>query len=461
MHEAFVATFLVAGEAAIAFALAGPLLRAAGLERARRPLAVSLGFGLALAAVTMAAAEARGVPAADLAVLAARFRQLYALALAVMALLLRASEGGTAGPARPARPVRRAAAELALLAFGLLWAAPEGAALGSALRELAVLRRAVVPISLGAALGALAATALGTALTAALRRVGATAALPPSAALALLFALKLSGPAAAAVDATPLAASLTAAVSRLLHDAMHMGFVFLQIPDHPFLRDGAYQLILVFFDPLPHAALAAVLLALPLAAAWVSFARRPAPPMAEGVRLPERRLVRATFLRRGRVAGVAFAAAIALAMGAVGAAHARNDELYEPVPEPAVDDGHGWVVVPLQTGPRPPGGERMRKWIYTGGGHAVTFMAVRRPDGVLAIALDLCDICQPKGYAQLGTGYVFCKYCKTPIPAGAVGQRGGCNPIPLPAAIVDGALLRIPVADLLAAARGAGKGGKP
>jgi uncharacterized membrane protein len=93
----------------------------------------------------------------------------------------------------------------------------------------------------------------------------------------------------------------------------------------------------------------------------------------------------------------------------------------------------------------------MRKYVWSYAGHLVPFFTVRRPDGSLAVALDLCEICQPKGYAQMGRGYVFCKYCKTPIPADTVGQPGGCNPVPLPEAAAKGSLLVVPRAALLAA----------
>jgi uncharacterized membrane protein len=93
----------------------------------------------------------------------------------------------------------------------------------------------------------------------------------------------------------------------------------------------------------------------------------------------------------------------------------------------------------------------MRKWVYSAGAHAVTFFTIRRPDGAVVAALDVCDICQPKGYAQMGAGYVFCKYCKTPIPSSTVGQPGGCNPIPLPEAAMDGGMLVVPRDALVAA----------
>ncbi|HET9554275.1 MAG TPA: Fe-S-containing protein, partial [Anaeromyxobacteraceae bacterium] len=129
---------------------------------------------------------------------------------------------------------------------------------------------------------------------------------------------------------------------------------------------------------------------------------------------------------------------------------ARGDALYDPLPEPVVDDGAGSVVVPL-SGPFGGGDDRMRKLAYADGARTVTFFVVRRPDGTLAAALDLCEICQPKGYAQLGRGYVFCKYCRTPIPVGTVGQPGGCNPIPIPGVEVKGSLLVVPRAALVAA----------
>jgi high-affinity iron transporter len=91
----------------------------------------------------------------------------------------------------------------------------------------------------------------------------------------------------------------------------------------------------------------------------------------------------------------------------------------------------------------------MRKWVYAAGDRTITFFTVRRPDGEIVAALDLCEICQPKGYAQMGSKHVFCKYCKTPIPLETVGQAGGCNPVPLPSS-VDHGVLRVPRAELLA-----------
>ncbi len=220
-------------------------------------------------------------------------------------------------------------------------------------------------------------------------------------------------------------------------------FVVLQVPDHAFLEDWAYQLILKLLEPGVHAALAAFVVAALIASAWRAFLARPGPAVDPTARAPALRIARARLLRARRLGAVPFAAALVLAVVAIGAARAGNEDLYDPLPEPVVDDGAGRVLVPLGDPLKGPD-DRMRKWVYSAGGPAVTFFTLRRPDGTIAAALDVCEICRPKGYAQMGTGYVLCKYCKTPIPASTVGQPGGCNPIPIPGTSVDGGMLVVP-----------------
>jgi hypothetical protein len=440
MAEAFSAAFLVSVEAALAWALASAPRRVRD-ARLAAPLAGSLAAGVALGVASSLLAAARGVTPADMAIPLARVRPLAALALLGAVLAARRS-GGAEAPSRLPRGVAEAA-----LAGGLLFCFPEAVALGTALRDLAVLAGGWRGIALAALAGSAAAAALGAALA----RMGARAApagLAPAAALAGIFALKLGGIAASAVGLPGLAAGFTAAAAGMVHDGLHLAFVLLQLPDHPFLRDEVYQLILLALDPLPHAVLAAAALALPLALAWRARARQPPPAPAPGLRLPEQRVFRAALRRRARLDGAAFAASIALVALAVASAHARSDEPYEPAPEPVVDDGRGFVVVPLGGLAGGADDGRMHKYVWSYGGHAVTFFTVRGPGGALVAALDACEVCAPKGYAQLGRGYVLCKHCKTPIPVGAVGRAGGCNPIPLPSARVRGSVLRIRAAEL-------------
>lgn len=437
MGEAFTAAFLVSAEAALACALACAPRRVRE-ARLAGPLAASLAAGIAVGVATALLAAARGVAAADVAIPLARVRHLAALAL--LAAVIAARKGRAEG--RLPRGVAEAA-----LAGGVLFTLPEAVGLGAALRDLAVLAGGWRGVALAAAAGIAAAAALGAGLTW-LGARAAPAGVAPAAALAALFALKLAGIAASAVALPALAAGFIAAAAGAVHDGLHLAFVLLQLPDHPFLRDEVYQLILALLDPLPHALLAGAALCLPLAIAWRARATERPPPPAAGLRPPEQRVARAGLRQRTRLDAAAFAASIAAVALAVASAQARGDAPYEPLPEPVVDDGRGSVLVPL--GGLAGGAEdaRMRKYVWSSGGHAVTFFTVRGPGGALLAALDACEVCQPKGYAQLGTGYVFCKHCKTPIPAATVGRGGGCNPIPLPSARVRGSVLRISASEL-------------
>ncbi len=67
---------------------------------------------------------------------------------------------------------------------------------------------------------------------------------------------------------------------------------------------------------------------------------------------------------------------------------------------------------------------------------AVRFFAVplddpARPGAAIATAFDACEICGAKGYYQEG-GNITCLHCGSTIYPPSIGQRGGCNPIPLP-----------------------------
>lgn len=63
-------------------------------------------------------------------------------------------------------------------------------------------------------------------------------------------------------------------------------------------------------------------------------------------------------------------------------------------------------------------------------GSEVRFFLYQKPDGNIATVLDACEICGPVGFYRSSTGLV-CKNCAAPVNPQAVGQPGGCNPIPL------------------------------
>ncbi len=69
-------------------------------------------------------------------------------------------------------------------------------------------------------------------------------------------------------------------------------------------------------------------------------------------------------------------------------------------------------------------------------GTEVRFFLYRKPDNSVAALFDACEICGPTGFVRSPNGGVVCKNCAAPINPQTVGQEGGCNPIPLRAALV-------------------------
>ncbi len=74
------------------------------------------------------------------------------------------------------------------------------------------------------------------------------------------------------------------------------------------------------------------------------------------------------------------------------------------------------------------------------------FIAIKKSAGSYGIGLDACDICGPSGYFERG-GEVICKLCDVVMNKATIGFPGGCNPVPLPYILHDGAI-KIKIEDL-------------
>ena len=72
-----------------------------------------------------------------------------------------------------------------------------------------------------------------------------------------------------------------------------------------------------------------------------------------------------------------------------------------------------------------------------GGLVEVRFLLFRKPDGNIVTVADACQICGPVGF-YIGSEGITCKMCASPLNAASMGQRGGCNPIPLKATTTNG-----------------------
>ncbi len=131
--------------------------------------------------------------------------------------------------------------------------------------------------------------------------------------------------------------------------------------------------------------------------------------------------------------------------------HAVNvsmNPLYEPAPVPVSLAEQAKVVkIPFADKLGDLSDKKLRKYVYYYGAKQIVFIAILKADGAVGVALDECEICRPadwntdaKGYAQKGE-HLICKYCMTPIAASTVNNPGGCNPIPIPFSIQDGAII--------------------
>ena len=72
-----------------------------------------------------------------------------------------------------------------------------------------------------------------------------------------------------------------------------------------------------------------------------------------------------------------------------------------------------------------------------GGLVEVRFLLFRKPDGNIVTVADACQICGPVGF-YIGSEGITCKMCASPLNPASMGQRGGCNPIPLQATNTNG-----------------------
>ncbi len=108
--------------------------------------------------------------------------------------------------------------------------------------------------------------------------------------------------------------------------------------------------------------------------------------------------------------------------------YAKNTTTLSPATEVAFHDGR--ITIPTTT----LASGQLARYAVNVKGTEVRFFLYRKPDNNVAVALDACEICGPAGFYRTASGLV-CKNCAAPVNPQSVGQAGGCNPIPLKAAI--------------------------
>jgi len=81
-----------------------------------------------------------------------------------------------------------------------------------------------------------------------------------------------------------------------------------------------------------------------------------------------------------------------------------------------------------------------------GGNVEIRFLLFKKPDGNIVSVADACSICGPVGF-YIGSQGITCKMCASPLNAASMGQKGGCNPIPLKSTVGGGQVI-IQAADI-------------
>jgi len=157
---------------------------------------------------------------------------------------------------------------------------------------------------------------------------------------------------------------------------------------------------------------------------------------------PERRKRLATLYRsrNWQAALVSVTLATVLPLGT--AAYAIGRAGYRPEPQAVTVRADRMVHIPVES--LAPG--QLNLYFYQGAEVNVTFMVIKRDEADIAVALNACGICPPRGYHQEGN-VLICDNCNAPINVETVGMPGGCNPIPLSASLA-GVEVLIAAADL-------------
>lgn len=209
-------------------------------------------------------------------------------------------------------------------------------------------------------------------------------------------------------------------VGKLIAGGFHEFFEVGLLPSSPFwlevvglfTRETTSLLILILLIALPG-----------LFLAWDGWRMAPPAPASQAP-APERRKHLAGFrrARRWTLATGAGTLAISLVLGSFLAVQATRG--YDPTPVKVAPTGDAAIRLAF------PEDEKIHKHVVDVEGVPVRFFLLKRKDGSLASAFDVCYICPAKGYFQDGE-HLICKNCDAPINVATVGMTGGCNPIPL------------------------------
>ena len=162
-------------------------------------------------------------------------------------------------------------------------------------------------------------------------------------------------------------------------------------------------------------------------------ARRP--PEDATLNSAERRMREWEFRRQRRWS---FAAAIlcVLVIVSLAAEFAYSRAMAAPVPAKMLTAEDNHVRIPLSELTD----SNLHFYMVNVGSSALRFLVIHQTNGNYAVALDACQICGWSGYRQQGQN-VVCRNCGATIYIPSIGEKGGCNPVPVKSAVRDGAVI--------------------
>ena len=231
-------------------------------------------------------------------------------------------------------------------------------------------------------------------------------------------------------------------VARLAAGSLHEFFEVGLLPSTPALlavvgfivKDSTSTIILV------------ALVALPVLTMLPEMRLRPeALVVLPGETGPERRKRLAALYRSRNWQAALISVALATVLPLGTAAYAMGRAGYRPDPQTVTIHADGMVHISTETLPA----GQLNLYTYQGPEASVTFMVIKREEDDIAVALNACGICPPRGYHQ-EREMLICDNCNAPINMETVGMPGGCNPVPLAASLKGGEVV-ITASDLDAA----------
>lgn len=93
----------------------------------------------------------------------------------------------------------------------------------------------------------------------------------------------------------------------------------------------------------------------------------------------------------------------------------------------------------------------LHRFAYTAAdGTEMRFIIILKNGGAYGVGLDACETCGDAGYYEQD-GKIICKRCDVAINLATIGFKGGCNPIPFPYQVDDGAIIHAADLDALSA----------